>query len=83
MPTLSFLERFKPHRLHRKAKVDQRQQNFIDKFEAALNEIALARDGLQKLERHLEPGQLRLINVRLDQARNHIEYIWRESGLKR
>jgi len=69
--------------LHAKAKVDLRQKNFTDKFEAALNEIAMARQKLQKLERHLEPHQIDPIDLNLNMARNHIEFIWRESGLKK
>lgn len=71
------------HHLHKKAKVDQRQQNFIDKFEAALREIAQVRQDLKQLGRHLEPGQIQPIDFRLNMARNHIEYILRESGLKK
>ena len=82
MPTLPFLERFRVHPKHRKAKVDLRQQNFTDKFEAALNELSQLGLMFDKMQKRFEPHEMRLIKNRLNMARNHIEYIWRESGLK-
>lgn len=83
MPNRPRIDGIKIHEGHMKAKVNQRRKNFIDKFEAALNEISLARHDLKQLSADLEPNQTAVIDQRLNQARLHIEYIWRESGLKK
>lgn len=82
-PNRPDLNAYPTHPKHRKAKIAQRQTNFTDKFQSALDEIAQARLDLKKLTRHLEPKQIDHIDLRLNMASRHIEYIWRESGLKK
>jgi len=74
------VRKYAPHRLHKQAKVTQRRQNFIDKFEAILKETSAVRSAIKKLK--LEPAQERVIMTRLGLITRATEYILRESGLK-
>jgi|GEM_PF-5037767 len=81
MPIPTEIEKYKPHPIHRKAKVTQRRMNFINRFEQILAEASKVRSVIQKLK--LEPAQERVIMLHLGLITKMTEQIWRESGLKK